>query len=229
MAMTENFVRFGKRHLAGVLHQPSKRSSASVITCHGLYSHKDSQKYVEIARRFCEEGLVVLRFDFTGCGESRGKFEDSTLSMRINDLESALDFMEQQQHQEIGVMGSSLGGCISILTASRDERIKALTTWATPYYLKKIFSREETLGKFREDIKTHDMAKAAEEVTQPTLIIHGSQDKLVPLSHTHALYRELKLKHLEIIEGADHRFTNPTHRVKAIDFTLNWFKNYLVR
>ena len=46
--MKEKFVRFGEYRLAGVLHLPSERTLACVITCHGLYSSKDSEKYTNI-------------------------------------------------------------------------------------------------------------------------------------------------------------------------------------
>lgn len=168
-----------------------------------------------------------MRFDFTGCGESKGRFEDSTLSRRIDDLRSALDLVEQRRYEDIGVMGSSLGGCVSVLTAAEDDRIKALSTWATPCYLNKIFSRE-AFPKLWEDIKEYDVAQVLREVKRPILIIHGSLDEQVPLSHAHALYEEAnEPKRLEVIEGANHRFTDPTYRGRAVDLTVNWLKIYL--
>jgi len=56
----------------------------------------------------------------------------------------------------MGAMGSSLGGCISILTATKDKRIKALATWATPSYLSELFSKEITrrFQNFLDYVKT---------------------------------------------------------------------------
>jgi len=228
--MKENFVRFGEYGLAGVFHSPNEKTSACVVTCHGLYSSKDSEKYVSVGRRFCGEGLAVLRFDFRGCGESGGLLEETSLTGRMEDLESALDFVEEQGYESVGVMGSSLGGTVAVLTAAKDRRVKALVTWATPCYLDELFRADaiEGLEKLRQDVRRYDVVKALKEIRCPILIVHGSLDGTVPLSHAKVLYENAKEpKDIQIIEGADHRLTNPIYREKAIELTLEWFKKYL--
>ena len=224
----EESVKFGEHKLAGLFHPPAQRTSACVITCHGLLSSKDSEKYVEIARRFCDEGLAVLRFDFRGCGESKGELEETTLTERIEDLGHALDFVWEKGYRNVGVMGSSLGGCVSILKAAKDRRIKALVTWSTPYYLDELFGEIKGFQKLRQDIMKHNMSKALREIDCPISIVHGSSDEIVPLLHANALFKNAdRPKNILIVEGADHRFTNPIHREKAVEVTLDWFKNYL--
>ena len=228
--MKENFVRFGEYGLAGVFHSPNEKTSACVITCHGLYSSKDSEKYVGIGRRFCGEGLAVLRFDFRGCGESGGLFEDTSLTGRIEDLKSALDFVEERGYESVGVMGSSLGGTVSILTAAKDRRVKALVTWATPCYLDELFRGEviEGFEKLRQDVSKYDVVKAVKETHCPVMIVHGSLDEQVPLSHAEVLYDNAnEPKDIQVIEGGDHRLTNLIHRRRAVELTLDWFKKYL--
>jgi len=228
--MKENFVRFGEYGLAGVFHSPNEKTRACVVTCHGLISSKDSEKYVGIARRFCGEDLAVLRFDFRGCGESGGLFEETSLSGRMEDLESALDFVEEQGYESIGVMGSSLGGTVSILTAAKDKRVNALVTWATPCYLDELFREDVMKGfeKLRQDVSNYDVVKAVKGIPCPILIVHGSLDQQVPLSHAKALYDNAKeTKDIQIIEGGDHRLTDPIYRSKAVELTLGWFKKYL--
>jgi len=228
--MKENFVRFGEYGLAGVLHSPNEKTSACVITCHGLYSSKDSEKYVSIGRRFCEESLAVLRFDFRGCGESGGLFEDTSLTGRMEDLESALDFVEEQGYESTGVMGSSLGGTVAVLTTAKDRRVKALVTWATPCHLDELFREGllEGFEKLKQDIRRYDVAKALKEIRCPILFVHGSLDEIVPLFHANFLYENAKEpKDIQIVEDADHRLTDPSHRRRAIELTLEWFKKYL--
>jgi len=228
--MTERFVRFGQNQLAGVLHSPSLETSACAITCHGFLSNKDGSKYLNIAHSFCEEGLAVFRFDFRGCGESKGLLEETTLTGRIEDLRAALNFIEEQGFEKIGVMGSSLGGYVSILTAAKDKRIKALATWATPSYLNELFSWK-TIGRFQKflnDMEKYDITKSLREVKCPIIIIHGSLDDQVPLSHARVLYRNAnEPKDIQVIEGADHRFTNTLYRKSAVELTLKWVKKYL--
>lgn len=228
--MKEKILKFGEYDLAGVLHSPSEEASTCIITCHGLMSSKDSEKYVEVSRRFCKEGFAVLRFDFRGSGESGGPFEDTSLTRRMEDLESALDFVQEQGCESIGVMGSSLGGTVSILVAAKDRRIEALVTWATPCHLDELFRGEVIKGleKLRLAAKKYDVVKAVKEMHCPILIVQGSLDEQVPLSHAEILYENAdEPRGIQIIEGADHRLTNPIHRRKAIELTLEWFKKYL--
>jgi len=228
--MKEKNVRFGEHGLAGVFHSPREGTSTCVITCHGLYSSKDSEKYAGIARRFCGEDFAVLRFDFRGCGEIGDLFEDTSLTGRMEDLEDALDFVQEQGYENVGVMGSSLGGTVAVLTAAKDRRVKALVTWATPCRLGELFRGEEIKGleKLRQDISKYDVVRAVKKVHCPILIIHGSLDKQVPLFHAEVLYENAnEPKNIQIIEGADHRITNHIHRRRAIELTLDWFKKYL--
>ena len=230
--MKEKIVKFGEHGLAGVFHSPRKEAATCVITCHGLYSSKDSEKYVRIARRFCRERLAVLRFDFRGCGESVGRFRETSLTGRTEDLEDALDFVQEQGYETVGVMGSSLGGTVAVLTAAKDKRVEALVTWATPCHLDELFRGEliEGLEKLRQDVGKYDVIKAVKELYCPVLIVHGSLDEQVPLSHAEVLYENAnEPKNFQIIEGGDHRLTNPSHRRSAVELTLNWFKIYLTR
>jgi len=228
--MKEKNVRFGENGLAGVIHSPHEKASTCVITCHGLYSSKDSEKYVNVVRRFCGEGIAVLRFDFRGCGESVGRFEDTSLTGRMEDLEDALDLVQEQGYERVGVMGSSLGGTVAVLTAAKDKRVEALVTWATPCHLDELFQGEVIKGleKLRQDVSRYNVAKTVKEVHCPVLIVHGSLDKQVPLSHAEVLYENAnEPKDIQIIDGGDHRLTNPAHRSRAVELTLDWFKKYL--
>jgi dipeptidyl aminopeptidase/acylaminoacyl peptidase len=228
--MKEKIVRFGENGLAGVFHSPVEEAVTCVITCHGVYSSKDSEKYVGIARRFCREHLAVLRFDFRGCGESVGRLEETSLTGRMEDLEDALDFVQGQDYESVGVMGSSLGGTVAILTAVKNKRVEALVTWATPCHLDELFRGEkiEGLEKLRQDVSKYDVVKAVKDLYCPVLIVHGSRDEQVPLSHAEVLYKNAKEpKDFQIIEGGDHRLTKLFHRRRAVELTLDWFKRYL--
>jgi dipeptidyl aminopeptidase/acylaminoacyl peptidase len=213
-----------------VFHSPHEEAMTCVITCHGLYSSKDSEKYVGIAHRFCREHLAVLRFDFRGCGESAGRLEETSLTGRMEDLEDALDFVQEQGYESVGVTGSSLGGTVAILTAAKDKRVEALVTWATPYHLDELFRGEkiEGLEKLRQDVSKYDVVKAVKELYCPVLIVHGSLDEQVPLSHAEVLYENAnEPKNFQIIEGGDHRLTNLSDRRRAVELTLDWFEKYL--
>ena len=211
--------------IVGILHLPDKKQSTPcVITCHGYHSTKDSKKYVEIANRLCSEGFAVLRFDFRGCGESEGDIEETTLSNRVSDLESALRFIRKHVSKCIGLLGSSLGGYVAIITAVKDSGIKAVVVWSTPFHLSSLFKKE----LFIHDAKKYNLNQIVKNVATPILIIHGDADELVPLYHANNLYKIInEPKMLKIMKGGDHRFTNPADRKEAITLSIEWYKKYM--
>ena len=217
----------GGQRIVGILHLPDGDGKfPCVITCHGYYSTKDSEKYVAIANRLCGEGFAVFRFDFRGCGESEGSIEEITLSGRVSDLESALWFVRKHAKisGRIGLLGSSMGGCVAIIRAAEDEGIKAVAAWSTPSHLSGLFEKD----RLKRDVERYRMLELVGRVAAPILIIHGDADELVPLHHAKDLYeRANEPKMLEIIKGGDHRLTNPQDRKRAIDLSLEWFKKYL--
>ena len=90
------FVSEGQR-ISGILHLPEKENPPCVIASHGLLSSKDSEKYIALGNRLSQEGIAMLRFDFRGIGESEGRIEDDTVSRRIVDLGSAIDFVRSRR------------------------------------------------------------------------------------------------------------------------------------
>lgn len=222
--------------LAGIIHHPDHLSSSCVIACHGLYSDKKSDKFVAIGNRFAKEGIAVLRFDFRGCGESEGLIEDTTITGRKDDLFAALSFLRSHNPsiaQNIGLLGSSMGGYISLLVASYDKTIEGVVVWATPFSFDGLReaidnSHSPRLKEgFYHDAKQYDAKKFVLRVNN-TLLIHGDSDETVPLDHARRLYRSAtEPKRLEIVKGADHTFSNPEMREKAINHSLNWFKRHL--
>jgi len=232
--------------IRGNLHLPRKNSPC-VVSLHGLEGDKDRGKWPKIASELHRGGYACLRFNFRGCGEGRerseGKFEDLTLTGRIRDYKSALDFLQNSGRVDpdrIGVIGSSLGGMVAI--AAEEKRVKAMVTLAAPYKIpryerplipKKVGkfyelpSGRKFKQKFYEDMRGYDLRESVRK-TPPILIIHGDSDEIVPLSHAQILFNHAREpKKLEVIPGADHVFSNPRHLRKVARLALGWFDTYL--
>ncbi|UCD70559.1 MAG: alpha/beta hydrolase [Syntrophobacterales bacterium] len=221
--------------VVGALHLPDMERPPCVIVSHGLFSDKDSEKYITLGDRFPRKGIALLRFDFRGCGESGGKASESTISGRLKDLSMAIGFVRSHPRigPRIGLMGSSLGGYISLIKAAGEEGIRAVVTWATPFTLggleeKRREGEMTSLGEeFFHDITVHNLTSALGKVFN-CLVIHGDRDELVPVEHARMIYEGLNCpKKMEVVEGGDHRLTSPDHREKAIEMTLEWFERYL--
>jgi pimeloyl-ACP methyl ester carboxylesterase len=229
------------RKIAAVVHLSSTEERFPwVVTSHGFFSSKESDKFIAIGKHFSQKRIAVLRFDFSGCGESDGRIEDTTLSQRVQDLQSVLSFLKNEfsVNDGIGLLGSSLGGCVSILAAAKDPEIKALVTLAAPAHFRELFTIKEDYYEsggeriekaFIDDVKKYDIISFLKKVNCPVLIVHGDKDEEVPVCHARILYREAKgLKRLEIIEGGDHRLSDIFHRKLAINLSLNWFTKHLI-
>ena len=221
--------------ISGILHLPDEKNPPCVIASHGLLSSKDSEKYIALGERMSGEGMAMLRFDFRGIGESEGSEEDNTISKKIADLCAAIDFIRSYPGlgNRVGLIGSSLGGFLSLIKASRDKEMRAVVIWATPLYLDDLGSkkREEDTplppDAFFEDLPKHRLLPLLSKVSH-CLVIHGEEDELVPLDQALGIFHNLSVpKELHVIGGADHRLTNPAHRQRAMELTVEWFKKYL--
>lgn len=223
------------QRISGILHLPKKKSPPCVIASHGLLSSKNSEKYIALGEGISKEGIAMLRFDFRGIGESEGGPQDNTISKKIIDLSSAIDFVRSCPGlgDRIGLVGSSLGGFLSLIKASMDQGIRAVVIWATPLHMDDLKSKERKEDTplppeaFFEDLPKHRLLPRLPEISN-CLVIHGEKDELVPVDQALEIFRNLNVpKEIHIIGGADHRLTDPSHREHAIELTVDWFKKYL--
>ena len=224
----------GKR-ISGILHLPEKINPSCVIASHGLLSSKDSEKYIAFGEQISREGMSMLRFDFRGIGESEGGEEDNTVSKKIADLSAAIDFIRSYSSLEnrIGLIGSSLGGFLSLIKASEDKEIRTIVIWATPLHLDDLGTKKQEENyplppeAFFEDLPKHRLVPLLHKVSN-CLVIHGEEDELVPLDQALGIFYNLSVpKEIHVIGGSDHRLTDPAHRQRAIQLTVDWFKKYL--
>ena len=222
--------------LAGLLHRPSDDPSIPlVILSHGLLSSMASPKFGMLSDSLCRSGMAAVRFDYHGCGDSEGDLYDTTVSGRVEDLYAVIDHVvgEHRLDGPLGLLGSSLGGYVSLLTAQKRPGIKAVCTWATPFDLKGLaeHSNHPDLDKlgpgFFEDAKKHDLGASMGGISR-LLVLHGERDEIVPEAHAHKIHRSAsEPKALHVIPSADHRFSDPKHRQRAADLSIEWFRRHL--
>ncbi|HER39828.1 MAG TPA: alpha/beta fold hydrolase, partial [Salinimicrobium catena] len=119
--------------LSGYLELPlNKEPHSFVLFAHCFTCNKNFFAVKNVARSLSEKGYGVLRFDFTGLGESEGDFSETTFSGNVEDLLSAAEFLEKEHSAPSLLVGHSLGGAAVILAAKQLPSVKAVATIGAP-------------------------------------------------------------------------------------------------
>ncbi len=105
---------------------------AYAIFAHVFTGHKNLIAAKHISRALNTEGIAVLRFDFTGLGESEGEFADTNFTSNVDDLMAAADFLEEHYEAPTLIIGHSLGGAASIFAGNQIPSIQAIATVDAP-------------------------------------------------------------------------------------------------
>ncbi len=176
---------------------PGSRADALVVIGHGVTGNKDRPHLVALADELSRLGWPCLRFSFSGNGESGGRFEESTISKEIGDLQAVLKLVPDDAR--VIYVGHSMGGAVGVLAAARDPRIQALVSLAGMTYTAEFCEREFGDVKpgegcmwdepdcplsqaFVDDMhQIGTTLDAAAAVTQPWLLVHGTADDVVPI------------------------------------------------
>lgn len=235
-----------KHHLAAALHVPKKKVKGLVILSHGFTGNKseNSRLFVTTARELAKAGIAALRFDFWGSGDSSGEFYQMTPNTEINDLKNVIRWAHQQGWDNIGLLGLSCGGAVTICTASQipDNAIQTMVTWSSvPSFefwrsSKSINPSEYTAEnpahvvgkKFFTDRPKIDVPEAYVRLNLPKLQIQGDND-IPGFREEFAKYFPVARgpKQHVVLPGGDHVFTTWKHRQKVIALTVKWFAKYL--
>jgi dipeptidyl aminopeptidase/acylaminoacyl peptidase len=220
--------------VVGVLHLPPSGPAPCVVACHGMGASKDSDKYLLLGRDFPEAGLALARFDFRGSGESGGLYRNATIASRIADLEAVLEHLARDPALDgrFGLLGSSLGGFVALWVASRHRRVMPVVTWNAPANLASLAASPCA------DVTSPGAALVAEvragrHLDAPAgashvLVVQGLADDVVSPGHAEILFeRAREPRELCLLSGADHRFSDPLHRLEAVKRSRDWFTRHL--
>ena len=215
----------------------AERDDVLVVIGHGLTGHMERPLYRALAEALTESGWPVLRFSFSGHGNSEGQFEEMTLEKEIADLQAVLD--QFKGTRKVAYIGHSLGAAVGALTAAKDDRINVLVSLAgiarPKAFYDQEFSDQEAGESVMWDEPTFPLSKAFRDSMQATesvipavrelkltwLLIHGSEDDVVVPQQSEELYQAIKgkTKHL-VYAGADHQFSG--HEAELCESINDW-------
>lgn len=105
---------------------------------------------MEMAEWLQGKGIACLLFDFAGCGESEGEFQDITLSHHVEDIGSVVSFCRSNMWANLALLGRSFGGAAALAYASASHEIRGVCTWSAPAHLDRLFGSGRTASPARK-------------------------------------------------------------------------------
>ncbi len=235
--------------LAGMLQTPD-----SAVRCYALFAHcftcsKDILAASRIATALNQRGIAVLRFDFTGLGNSDGDFSNTNFSSNMQDLLSAVEFLRQNYQAPALLIGHSLGGAAVLAMADQVPEATAVVTIGTPWEpahvmhnfaasVEQINAEGEAqvnLGtnqfrikkQFLDDLASQPEGKIG-KLRKALLILHSPQDETVPIVEAEKIYREAKHpKSFISLDQADHLLSKKQDSEYAAEVIAGWASRYL--
>lgn len=230
--------------------EPEAEPAGTILLLHGHRDNKSELMFV--ARELIGIGYRTVLVDLRGHGLSSGDYL-SFGAFESNDLIQVLDTLEDNGllAGSVGVLGFSFGGAAGIQLAAKDTRVKAVASISTfrslrivvgdyvacflpmvrPFLseqrIQHAVDRAGEMGGFDPD--DADTERAASALQVPLLVIHGEEDRRIPISHARCLCDTAgDVSRLIAIPGKGHGniFTGES-RVTILLEIFNWFEQYL--
>ncbi|MGH7587527.1 MAG: bifunctional alpha/beta hydrolase/OsmC family protein [Gemmatimonadota bacterium] len=236
--------------LAARIERPAGEPVAWALFAHCFTCSKDLRAAREITRTLADRGFAVLRFDFTGLGESEGDFADTNFSSNVEDLVAAADWLRAEHGPPRLLVGHSLGGAAVLVAAGLISEAAAVATIGAPAgteHLRETLLKEapelegteeaqvELAGRpFRikrqllDDLADQSLEKAIAELGKALLVLHASDDEIVPIEHGRRIFETAKdPKAFVSLDGADHLLTDPVDAGFAGEILGAWAERYV--
>ena len=247
-------VKFNNRQgltLVGDLEMPTGEAPrAFALFAHCFTCTSKVRAAVHIARAMAEHGIAVLRFDFTGLGQSEGDFSASDFSANIDDLEDAAAWLAQTHAAPQLLVGHSLGGTAVLAAAARVASCRAVATInapAEPEHVLRLMGddleRIEREGSapvdlggrpfrirkdFVDDLRGHDLAERIGMLKRALLVLHSPVDRVVSVDNAQQIFVSARHpKSFVSLDHADHLLSRIEDSQYAGRVIAHWAAHYL--
>jgi alpha/beta superfamily hydrolase len=237
--------------IVGRLDEPADTARAYALFAHCFTCTKDLKAINWISRELVERRIGLLRFDFTGLGDSGGEFADTNFTSNLDDLVAAADFLRKEHEAPKILMGHSLGGTAALIAAQRIPEVRAVATIASPSetgHLHSFLTRQagelsadeaaqvdvmgrpvRIKGQLLDDLRQHDVLAAVRELHRPLLIFHSPADEVVEMAHARRLFDAApQPKSFVSLDDADHLLIARESDARYVAEVLaSWSSRYL--
>ncbi|MDT8448808.1 MAG: bifunctional alpha/beta hydrolase/OsmC family protein [Wenzhouxiangellaceae bacterium] len=229
---------------------PGGRWQAAALFAHCFTCTRNIKAARNITRALADAGFAVLRFDFTGLGESDGDFADTTFSSNLDDLEDAAGWMAANLAPPQLMIGHSLGGAAVLAAAGRVESVRAVATLAAPAsadHILKQFADDlneiETEGSaevrlagrpfrirkdFVDDARSHSLEERLGNLRRALLVMHSPADTIVAIDNAQKIFAAAKHpKSFVSLDSADHLLSDEADSRYAGGVIAAWAGRFL--
>lgn len=236
--------------LSGVLETPDGNPLGWAIFAHCFTCSKKSLAASRVARGLAARGIGVLRFDFTGLGDSEGEFATSGFSSNVSDLLAASTWMAETGRAPGLMIGHSLGGAAAVVAAGEVDTVRAVATIGAPsdaghvveqfkQHVPEIEAegraqvnlggRPFTLSRaFLDDVRAATVLDRVKSLKKPFLILHAPGDDVVGIDNATDLFVAAKHpKSFVSLDNADHLLTGKADADFVTDVLVGWSARYL--
>ncbi|MFI8606569.1 alpha/beta fold hydrolase [Cellulophaga baltica] len=237
--------------LSGKLELPANQHPiAYALFAHCFTCNKNLTPVRNISRALTLQGFGVIRFDFTGLGQSEGDFSDTNFSSNIQDLEDVANYMALELEAPKLIIGHSLGGAAAIYAARKISSVDAVATIgapSSPQHVQHLFKNGleaiEANGKamvniggrpfaiakqFIEDLSSKNMSAIVKSLRKPLLILHSPQDTTVGIKNAAEIYAEaMHPKSFVSLDGADHLLSDKEDSAYVGNLIAQWASRYI--
>lgn len=222
-----------KTKLRGSLFAPNgKGPFPGVVFYHGRGS--DRTRYLPMAKFLSEKGIMTLAFDFRGCGQSDGIFENQSHRMGVEDGRAALEFLLSQNinKNRIGIQGTSFGGYVAGMLLNDYDFIKSVVlrvpaSYSDGYLDKTVHvSDYQNFVSKKENWINSSSYKGIGRFTGSLLVIKSKNDEIVPSECVDKYFEDArKVKNRKmIVQDAGHSFSDDPKGLKEFySLVQNWF------
>ena len=237
--------------LAGALEQPTAPRRGVAVFAHCFTCHKNVHAASRVSKGLRDQGFAVLRFDFTGLGQSEGDFANTNFSTNLDDLRSAINVLKGDGLTVDLLVGHSLGGAAVLAVAGEFEDVKLVATIGAPSdpaHVLHLFDdgaiskikvdgqAEVALGgrpftvrkEFIEDVNEVSLIDKLASNRKPVLICHSPTDSIVSVDHARKIYEAAKHpKNFVSLDGAGHLLRNAEDATFVATVISTWATRYL--
>ncbi len=221
----------------------------AIILPHGGPMARDYKGFDYWAELFANRGYVVFQPNFRGSSGYGYNFEMAAIKgwgkAMQNDLEDAAKWLQQNANvdsKKMCIAGASYGGYAALMAAVKHgDTFQCAASFAgvsdielivskARYFTNKEIVRKQ-FGEDSDELEAVSPVNFANNINIPILLIHGTDDKVVPVQHSREMADELEdynkdVRYIEI-EGANHHLSAQKHRVKTLEEMVAFFNKHL--